>query len=192
MQVEAQRLTVDEYLAYGDQPVEVIDGEVVLMAAAHTRGQPNVVTNLFRGLEGFVHKHKMGKVFTEASFVLDGNPRSRWVKGARTPDLSFITLHRIQEHNAKYPASDPFWLAPDLAVEVISPTDSYEYLSQKVSDYLRYGVRLVWVIDPAARAVRAHTPDQPLGFTLREGDKLTAEPVVAGWSIKVADLFSDD
>lgn len=191
MQVGTKYITLAEYLAYGDQPVEVVAGEVI-MAAAHSRRQPNVVTNLFESLQPYVRKNRLGKVFTEASYVLDGDPRSKWVSGARTPDLSFIDLERMVAHNAQHPEDEPWWLAPDLAAEVISPTDQYGDVSQKVADYLRYGVRLVWVIDPAAKSVRVHSPQEPLGHSLSAADALTAEPVIAGWSMKVADLFSDD
>jgi Uma2 family endonuclease len=190
MDIQARVISVQDYVAFGDQPVDIVDGEVILMAAAHTRRQPNVVTNLFRKLDPFVHRHKLGKIFTESSFVLDGDPRSKWVRGARTPDLAFISRERIESHNAEHPDPDePWWLAPDLAVEVISPTDRYDYLSQKVADYLRFGVKLVWVIDPTTRTVRVHIREEPLGHSLSEKEKLTAEPMIAGWSMKVADLF---
>jgi len=192
MQVQTRHMTVAEYLAYGDQPVEVINGEAIMAAAAHTRRQPNIVTNLFDKLHPFVRKNKLGKVFSEASYVLDGNPRTKWVAGARTPDVSFISRERIEAHNAEYPDDEPWWLAPDLAVEVISPTDSYDYLSQKVADYLSAGVKLVWVIDAEARSVRVFAPDHPLGYAVREPDKLTAESVIPGWSMKVSDLFVAD
>jgi Uma2 family endonuclease len=192
MQVQTRYLTVQEYLSYGDSPVEVVNGEAI-MTAAHTRSQPNVVTNLFGSLHPHVRKNKLGKVFTEASYVLDGNPRKNWVVGARTPDLSFIVRERIQAHNAEHPHPDqPWWLAPDIAAEVISPTDSYDMLSQKVADYLRAGVKLVWVIDPDKQVVRAHLPDNPLGSTLTAADRLSGEPVISGWSMKVIDLFDEE
>jgi Uma2 family endonuclease len=193
MQVGTRYITLKEYLSYGDQPVEVVNGEVIMTAAAHTRRQPNVVTNLFGALHPYVRKNRLGKVFTEASYVLDGDPRSNWVVGARTPDLSFITRERIDAHNAAHPSLDePWWLAPDLAVEIFSPTDSHTEVSQKVADYLSYGVRLVWVIEPAVSSVRVYSPDEPLGHTLGDKDKLTAAPLIEGWSMKVADLFSED
>ena len=106
------------------------------------------------------------------------------------PDLSFISRERMATHDQEVADPDePWWLAPDIAIEVVSPTDNYDDLSSKVADYLKYGVKLIWMVDPRARAVRVHTPDQPTGFTLSESDTLSAEPVVAGWQIPVADLF---
>jgi Uma2 family endonuclease len=135
-----------------------------------------------------VQERGLGKVFVEASFVLDGNPRKRWIKDSRVPDVAFITRERIDAHEAAHP--DPWWLAPDLAVEVISPTDQYESLLQKVADYLRYGVRLVWAINLLTRTVTIHTTELPLGQILRVDDTLDAAPLIEGWSMSVADLFA--
>lgn len=192
MQIGTRYITLAEYLSYGDQPVEVVDGEVI-MAAAHARRHSRIIARLTRKLDPFVHKNKLGELLGESSYVLDGDPRSKWVSGARIPDLSFISRERVEAHDTAHPDEDePWWLAPDLAVEVISPTDRYDDVSQKVADYLRFGVRLVWVIDPAGKSVRVHSPGEPLGHSLGVKDKLTAEPVIDGWSMKVSDLFADD
>ena len=105
MQVGTKYITLAEYLSYGDQPVEVVDGEVI-MPAAHTRRQPRVVARLTRKLDPYVQEHKLGEVLTETSYVLDGDPRSNWVSGARTPDLSFISRERVEAHDHEHPDED--------------------------------------------------------------------------------------
>ncbi len=138
----------------------------------------------------FVYNHKRGSLYPSASYVLDGDRRSDWMRGARMPDLSFISRERMAAHDQEIADPDEPWrLAPDIAIEVVSPTDSYDDLSGKVADYLKYGVKLIWMVDPRARAIRVHTPDEPTGFTLAETDSLTAEPVISGWKLQVADLF---
>src|SRR5687767_8508572 len=123
MTIELKLPTLEEWLAFGDKKIEVVDGEFVEMSP-NTRRQPNVVTNLLLNLGTFVRDQKIGKCLPEASYVLDGNRRENWVRNARTPDLSFITQARLEAHDAAYPSQDePYWLSPDLAVEVISLTD---------------------------------------------------------------------
>jgi Uma2 family endonuclease len=191
MQTLVKLPTLADYqAAFAAQPVEVVDGEFVPMTP-QGRFQPTVVSNLTQSFGNYVWDHELGQVLVEASYVLDADRRKDWVRGARTPDLSFIRRERVEAHNVEYTNSDePWWLAPDLAAEVISHTDTYDDLSQKVADYLRSGVHIVWMIDPRRRTVRVHTPDQPTGFTLHDSDTLTAEPPVTGWSMAVAELFA--
>ncbi len=192
MQVDAKLMTVEQYQAeFAKQPIEIVDGEVIPMSPVGRR-QPQVMANLADDLGPFVKRENLGRVFSEASYVLDGNRRANWVRGARTPDVSFIRRERIEAHNAEYTDPDePWWLAPDIAVEVVSPTDPYSAVIGKAADYLRYGVKLVWIIDPQARTVHVHTPDNPMGTTLAGEDTLKAEPVIEGWSMAVAALFEE-
>ena len=103
----------------------------------------------------------------------------------RKPDVSFIRLQRL-------PADDrpeghcP--IAPDLAVEVISPHDLYSDVENKVDEYLEAGVSLVWVIDPPTRSVRVHRADGTLA-DLQEEDELDGENVLPGFRCLLRDLF---
>jgi Uma2 family endonuclease len=103
----------------------------------------------------------------------------------RRADVSFIRADRMND--AVLSAGDcP--IPPDLAVEVISPNDSAADLNLKVEEYLRAGVKLVWVVDPEIRTVDIFRSD---GTTqrLRESDTLSGEDVVAGFECPVAALF---
>jgi Uma2 family endonuclease len=136
MAVQIKLPTVEEYMAFGDKPVEVVDGEFVEMSPSMRR-QPEVMSNISDDLGPFVRKRKLGRVYSEVSYVLDGDPRRNWVKNARQPDVSFITQVRITEHKKKHPEPGPWWLAPDLAVEVMSPNDTFPEVDQKIRDYLK-------------------------------------------------------
>jgi Uma2 family endonuclease len=190
MQVRLKSVSIDEWAAaYGETSAEVINGEIIIMSP-HGRRHSWLVKNLQLPLMKFVYDRNLGDVLAEASFVLEGDPRERWVSGSRVPDLAFIQRERIETHNAEHPdMDDPWWLSPDLVIEVISPTDTYTDLSQKVADYLKAGVRLVWMIDPKQRSIRVHSPEQPTGRTLIERDSLTDSPVLEGWSLPVSEVF---
>lgn len=103
----------------------------------------------------------------------------------RKPDASFITGARLSadqlnEGHVKIP--------PDLAVEVVSPHDLFGEVQRKVGEYLRAGVRLVWVVAPEERTVLVHRPDGTAS-RLEEEDELSGEAVLPGFSCRVGDLF---
>ena len=101
------------------------------------------------------------------------------------PDLAFVRTDRLPSEAARWHVMP---LAPDLAVEVVSPNDRYEDVLDKIERYHRAGVPLVWLVQPRRRAVEIH----PLGQAptlLREGDTLDGGDVVPGFRLPVADLF---
>jgi Uma2 family endonuclease len=79
-------------------------------------------------------------------------------------------------------------IAPDLAVESVSPNDTYEEVEVKVGEYLRAGVRLVWVISPETRTLLVRRPDKT-ATTLDTTDTLGGEGVIPGFTCLVGDLF---
>jgi Uma2 family endonuclease len=121
-----------------------------------------------------------GCAAVSSGYILSRNPDT-----VRGPDVSYVRAGRV-------PAAaegESFWaVAPDLAVEIVSPTDSAEVIREKVRDYLIAGTRLVWVIYPRSREVVAHTPDG-LSQTFAAADTLASPDVLPGFSCKVAELF---
>ena len=105
----------------------------------------------------------------------------------RRPDASFIARGRLP--GGRRPKGH-CRVAPDLAVEVVSPNDLYSHLEEKVAEYLGAGVRLVWVIDPPTKTVRVHRADGSTA-TLHSDDELSGEEVILGFRCRVADLFDD-
>ena len=177
-------LTLTEFLSLSsDQSVEVVNGEVVMMSP-NQRQSVRVARNLYDSLRDHVRGKDLGELSTEVAYILDGNRSSNWVKGSRQPDVSFVAQERIAAHDAEYGTDGPWWLAPDLVVEVVSPTDSYTDVNRKIRDYLRYGVRLLWIIDPQARIVWVITPDAPNGHTLTDTENLSGDPVLPGSSLE--------
>ena len=110
-----------------------------------------------------------------------------WVPGkVRRPDVSFIARDRLpsEEHWSEGYVTIP----PDLAVEVTSPNDEVYDLEQKVEEYLRAGVRLIWVIHPEVRAIQVIRADGS-GLRIRSGGELLGEDVVPGFRCPVDSLF---
>ncbi len=104
----------------------------------------------------------------------------------RKPDVSFVRAGRLPFEDAPEGWAT---VAPDLAVEVISPNELFKAVLIKVREYLAAGVRLVWVIDPATQTVHVYRHDGR-GNILTSEDHLSGEDVVAGFDCRVADLFT--
>jgi Uma2 family endonuclease len=104
----------------------------------------------------------------------------------RKPDVSFIAVERLSLEQAT--REGHLSIAPDLAVEVVSPNDEVYDLDQKLLDFFSAGVRMVWVVNPQAKTVRVHRPQGPIQ-ELRENDEVTGDDVVAGFRCRVGDFF---
>jgi Uma2 family endonuclease len=120
-----------------------------------------------------------GCVGIESGFVLHREPDT-----VRGPDVFYVRAERI-------PASgipEAFWeLAPDMAVEIVSPSDSAAEIRDKVRDYLTAGTRLVWVMYPRTQEVIVHTPDG-LARTYSRDDVLGEFDILPGFTCAVAEL----
>lgn len=182
-------MTIDDFIRRYDAegPFELVNGEIVNLsptAAKHT-----VVTRtIFVALYTFCAAKALGEVYQESPFILTDD--SQWVLGSRVPDVMFYEASRWASYTESSPdwGDRPFVLVPDLAVEVVSPTDRYSDIQKKVEGYLVDGVQLVWVVDPARRTVAVY---QAGHFdTLAEKDTLSAADILPGFSLPLADLLA--
>lgn len=122
-----------------------------------------------------------GEVYAEQTFRCFPNDSDL----LRRPDVAFISSGRI----GRVEETGHVSIAPDLAVEVISPNDTIDELEEKISEYLAAGVKAVWAVNPKFRWVRVHRPRQPL-IELRENDVLADQEVLPGFSVIVRDLIA--
>lgn len=171
----------DEPLPDDDRPgCELIDGVWVEKNMSSASGA--IESNLHFALQSHVRANKLGHVIAESGMyqLFAAQP-----KQMRRPDVSFVRSGRLP--GDKVPVKK-MQLAPDLAVEVISPNDEAEEVDTKLDEYLRSGVRLVWVIYLPTRNVWAYKPDGTAKL-YRSGDTLPGEDVLPGFSVPVAELF---
>jgi Uma2 family endonuclease len=106
----------------------------------------------------------------------------------RIPDVAFASWDRFP--NRRVPTAPVPNLVPDLAVEVLSLSNTAAEMARKLGEYFRAGVRLVWIVDPPARTVAVYTaPEQ---FTvLTEADTLDGAPVLPGFTLPLRELFAE-
>lgn len=101
------------------------------------------------------------------------------------PKVSFIRFGRLVDDRVP---EGHILIAPDWAVEVVSPTDIQYDVDRKVVEYLEVGVKLVWVINPDTRFVLIYRGDGSISG-VREGGELDGEAVVPGFRCPVTELF---
>ena len=168
-------MTLEEFLENDCEGYEYVKGELVPMAAAAiVHGE--IGSNVHFLLASHIRKNKLGRLYiAETTFQLD----DRVVK----PDIAFVSPERLSEDKLK-----GFSVAPDLAIEIVSPTDKQYDVTEKALAYLKAGTRLVWVIEPVAKTVMVYRSETD--FTLlRCEDTLTGEDVVEGFACPVEQLF---
>ena len=178
-----QLMTAEELLRLPDDGYryELVRGELRKMApAGHVHGR--VAINVTTPLDRHVRAHDLGVVYAaETGFKLASNPDV-----VRAPDVAFIRRERVEEVGD----AEGYWPgAPDLAVEVISPSDTYADVQEKVFDWLEAGTRMVILVMPRKRAVTVYRSLTDM-MMLTEHDTLDGGDVVPGWKIPVKELFS--
>jgi Uma2 family endonuclease len=159
---------------------ELVRGEVRRMTPAGFR-HGAVAAQIVFLLQSFVKPRGLGVVGTaETGFVLARGPDT-----VRAPDVWFVARDRIPAE----PSSEGFGqLAPDLAVEVMSPSDRPDDVQGKILEYFAAGTRAVWVAFPRTRTVTVYRAPQSIRLLSPE-ESLSGEDVVPGFSCRVAELF---
>ena len=178
----AKLLTADDLLRLDAEGVrgELIRGELSeTMPTGREHGE--IVVNLSAELRNFVKPRKLGVLTaSDSGVLLERDPDT-----VREPDVAFFSAERIP-----LDADIPGYAeeVPDLVVEIVSPGDRRTAVNDKALMWLRYGVRLVWVVRPDARAVDVHREGSPV-VALGESDALDGMDVLPGFSCAVRDIF---
>lgn len=159
---------------------DLLKGELIKMSPAG-RDQGIIAGEFFWLFKTFVANHDLGETYAaETGFLIATDPDT-----VLAPDVSFISRRRLPEIQG---IGGFIPIPPDLAVEVISPTDRYTRLEDKVIEWLNAGTKVVITLDPRkslARIYRSSTEVQILTVT----DTLELPDIAPGWSIRVSQLF---
>jgi Uma2 family endonuclease len=174
--------TDEEFMALPeDGRYELVNGELVSMGNS---GMEHGELGSFLGgsLSLYVRSRKLGVICdSSTAFSLKSGNR-------RSPDVSFIAKERLQ--GIKRLPKGYFEGAPDLAVEILSPSNTVEEIHTKIVEYFENGAQLIWVINPQEQYVLVYHAPSPDAL-LRVGDCLDGEAIVPGFSLAVAELFAE-
>jgi Uma2 family endonuclease len=182
MSTVAELMTADELLRLprGRFRYELIRGRLITMSPSGSE-HGVVAMRLSLILGPFVAARNLGVLFgAETGFRLERSPDT-----VRAPDVAFISHARIS------PGGIPqgYWTGPpELAVEVVSPNDTPREVSEKAADWIRFGARAVWVVDPDSKTVTVYAADGSVK-TLVQGETLDGGDVLPGFRCDVSDIF---
>ena len=172
-------LSVEEFERMPDDDLrhELDEGELLTMAPASEEHGDVEVAVLTR-LHSFVTQHRLGKVY-------GGDTGFRIAKDiVRAPDVAFLRKERLGRGTRRSFVEG----APDLAVEIFSPSDSVPQLMRKVRQYLEHGSKTVWVVYPETQQVHVFQSGAA-DRILEAGDQLEAPELLPGFSGRVGELF---
>ena len=178
--VATRRITINEFAEMPLQGIwELIDGEPIELTLAAGRSS-RIGGRLYARLADHVEPNEFGWAFpAETGFVLFADRTT-----VRSPDAAVVRRDRLAE-----PPDSFVPLAPDLAVEVLSPSDRMADALAKIAMYLDAGVRLVWLIDPASQTVTIFRPEST-PTKLVAGEVLEGDDVLPGFAVPVVEIFA--
>lgn len=160
--------------------IELDEGELVTMAPA-SEEHGFIELDLAARLHLFVKEHRLGRVYAgDTGFRLSPDT-------VRSPDIAFVRKSRVAELRSKGFAKG----APDLAVEILSPSNTVGEMTRKVRQYFAAGCHTVWIVDPERMQVEV-LEVAGKGSTLGSADVLEAPELLPGFSVTVADLFESE
>ena len=190
MATQERVYTVDDVWRLEQQPLNpadkyyLIDGEMLIKMApgyAHAR----LATRIARFLDEYAEAHGLG-----ATLVEPGHYPSPERRTVLLPDVSFVRTDRLPE-----PAFSRYLpYMPDLAVEIISPSQSLAQTRRKAEVYLRHGAALVWLVDPAAKFAEAwrRGADGALASErIAAEDELNGGDILPGFQLPLARIFTN-
>lgn len=175
---DEEKISLPEYY-------EVIDGEIVEVPPMSDYA--NAVANrLKRAVDRYLDANDIGETGVELLFhIPQRNDKGR----NRRPDWAYISYERWAKDRPFPYRGNSRDVVPDIAVEVVSPSDSAEFLNEKVREYLQGGVRLVWVVHCLTQEIHAYLPNTSSIRIFFAADQLEAGDILPGFLTSVAALF---
>lgn len=176
----ATEADVIEHLRHTGRACELIDG--ILVEKDMSWDASTIAAEIIRLIGNFIRERRLGgKVAGEQGMM--------WlpVGRLRAPDVSYVSAAKLPINPQRKPYPN---LAPDLAVEILSPGNTDKEMEEKLDDYFDSGVELVWLVDPKPRTVRVYTARNTF-VTLAAPDLLDGGTVLPGFTVTVADLFPE-
>lgn len=180
--VKTKPIFEEDLLALGeDVNAEVVDGELIIMSPTKVdHGEYAVAISTL--IKIFLGSRKIGRVLgDQVTYITQENPDGS-IRGSPVPDVSYISHQRMPADSPRNVLSR---IAPEIAIEIISPSESKRNIFSKVREYLDFGVQQVWLVFHTDQQIQVCTPDNPLGKTYGINDTLPGGDALPGFSVPV-------
>lgn len=179
--VATKPVTMEDVERLGDdRRYDLIDGKLVATPLAGRR-QGRIVARIGSHLDRFSRTFGGEAYAAETGFIL-----ARYPDTLLAPDAAYIRAERI---TPDLPEEGSLPIPPDLAVEVLSPSNTRAEMTEKINAYLTGGTALVWIVDPVRQTVTVYTQDRT-ERTVGAGGVLDGGDVLPGFSVAVGDIFT--
>ena len=165
------------FCCQNDGRYELVEGEVVELAPANDE-HGNLALNVGTAFNIYRRQRGVGQARVETGYTLRTGPDT-----VRGPDVSFVLHPRVEGRGSGFVPG-----APDIAVEVVSPSNTAAEVSRKVAEYLAAGSQRVWVVYPSARRVVIHRADGSV-LSYDGDDVITDEELLPGFSLPLSEIF---
>jgi Uma2 family endonuclease len=183
MTIPRKHFTVEDYMQLpGDQRYELLEGELVMTPAPTSRHQ-QILLRLAATLHGFTYDRGLGAVYPAPTDVVLSP------KTVLQPDLLFVRRDRQSIVDPEGPVNG----APDLVLEILSPSTAKRDLEEKRQIYSQHGVKEYWIVDPAVKNVEVLT-QQGAGLETWQRfthDTTLTSPLLTGLQLALASVFAD-
>jgi Uma2 family endonuclease len=170
-------LTIDDFERLPDELAyyhELVDGELVDVSG-NTLGHNLLRDLLISMLLFYVNEHKLGRIVGEQEYDFDGN--------AHGPDVTFFGPEKLKLCNGKLRVQR---FVPDLAIEIVSQSDTFEKLIGKAHRYRKCGTKEVWIFSIDSREAYVYSAD---GRMILDENGVFQSSLIPGFSIRIGDLF---
>ncbi len=164
---------------------EIIDEELEEDDDMPTFEHGIIETNISAELYSFLKGKNLGRATASSAEYRFRNKTKNNKKLGRQPDIAFVRQEHLPIRFRSYPD-----LAPDLAIEIVSPNDKPYETEARIQDYQQAGVRLVWIVNPFSRTVDVYRHKE--GVKLQrfvEGEELDGEAILPGFKLLVNTIF---
>jgi Uma2 family endonuclease len=166
-----------------DKLYEVVDGKIVAKEFQPYESEIAATLGIFLG--NHARTRQLGRAFVLILFRID---QARDLQ--RRPDLAFVS-HAKWPVNRRLPNVEAWDMVPDLAIEVVNPTDTADWMQDTIHEYFKAGVTAVWIVYPDQKEVYVYA--SPGQIQVRQvGQDLDGGDLIPGFRLPVATLFEDE
>jgi len=169
----------------GDEPLYEVVGNKIVELPPMGAYQNSIASELVFFLLAHIKPKRLGRAVGETLFVLD-----RAVDLKRRPDVAYVSYERWPRAS-KVPPTEAWDVVPDVAIEVVSPSNSAEEILEKIREYFQAGCQRVWVVYPKAKQIHVYRSATEI-IVLSLKDELDGEAVIPGFRLRLADLFEEE